>query len=263
MKTSIQNMYISSEIAENGKVKRAKWEYLDKNTLLIDCENECYLFRHGFFDSNILALKIDGKQEYAFLVNEIKFNEELNSYNNVIKFLDNTYLQSPISRSLPAESMRTSRIIHENYLSKYYCQPLDDTADLFGKFLTEESEITKKIGKQQSTMWKFRYAKGILENEIQKDIASTQPPIELHQYGMHIEIKINANKYYNLVVGFNEIQDILYDQELNLVTFYLFNEMSLQVIFDVIDDSIIELKKLCTKYIEVSGKTPTANYLFK
>jgi hypothetical protein len=27
-------------------------------------------FRHSFFDSNVLALKVDGTDEYAFLVNE-------------------------------------------------------------------------------------------------------------------------------------------------------------------------------------------------
>src|ERR1039457_4732999 len=53
-------------ISRNGKVDKAKWEYLDKNTLLFDLkDDESYLFNQGFFDENILALKIDGKDEYA------------------------------------------------------------------------------------------------------------------------------------------------------------------------------------------------------
>jgi hypothetical protein len=47
--------------------------------LLIDRKDESYLFKHVFFDQNILALKIDSKDEYAFVVNETKFDKELNS----------------------------------------------------------------------------------------------------------------------------------------------------------------------------------------
>jgi len=50
-----------------------------------------YLFKHGFFDENILALKIDGKEEFVFLVNENKFDGELNSIERVVKFLQTNY----------------------------------------------------------------------------------------------------------------------------------------------------------------------------
>ncbi len=79
-------------ISQNGKVEKGKWEYLGNNSLLIDKKDESYLFRHGFFDDTVLALKIDGKEEYAFLVNENKFGEEVNSIATVFGFLKNKYL---------------------------------------------------------------------------------------------------------------------------------------------------------------------------
>lgn len=79
-------------LSQNGKVEKAKWEYLGNNSLLIDKQNESYLFKHGFFDENVLALKIDGKNEYAFLINESKYDGELNSMERVIDFLAKTYL---------------------------------------------------------------------------------------------------------------------------------------------------------------------------
>lgn len=79
-------------ISQNGKVEKAHWEYLGNNSLLIDLKDESYLFRHGFFDENILALKVDGKDEYAFLVNESKYDGELNSMESIFKFLNNKYL---------------------------------------------------------------------------------------------------------------------------------------------------------------------------
>jgi hypothetical protein len=39
-------------------------------------------------------LKIDGKDEYAFLINENKYDGDLNTYNKVIDFLNQKYFDS-------------------------------------------------------------------------------------------------------------------------------------------------------------------------
>jgi len=62
-------------------------KYLGNNSLLIDRKDDSYLYKHGFLDENILALKVDSKEEYAFLINENKFGGELNSIESVIDFL--------------------------------------------------------------------------------------------------------------------------------------------------------------------------------
>jgi hypothetical protein len=80
-------------ISQNGKVEKGKWEYLGNNSLLIERKDDSYLFRHGFFDANILALKVDGREEYAFLVNENKYGGDLNSIEKVLYFLESTYLK--------------------------------------------------------------------------------------------------------------------------------------------------------------------------
>ncbi|MBJ6119637.1 hypothetical protein JAO76_15610 [Pontibacter sp. BT310] len=78
-------------ISQNGRIEKAKWEYLSQDSLLIDRKEESYLFRHGFFDENILALKVDGRPEYAFMVNESRYDGELNTADKVIDFLRNRY----------------------------------------------------------------------------------------------------------------------------------------------------------------------------
>lgn len=85
-------------IAKNGKGEKAKWEYLGQNSLLIEMKDEIFLFKHGFFDENILALKLDSKEEYAILINETKYVGELNSLESVINFLHSRYL-GPDSKS--------------------------------------------------------------------------------------------------------------------------------------------------------------------
>ncbi|UYN87568.1 MAG: hypothetical protein KIT51_04765 [Cyclobacteriaceae bacterium] len=79
-------------ISKNGKVEKGKWEYLGNKSLLIDQGDQAFLFKHGFFDENLLALKIDSKDEYALFVNENKYNGDLNSSIKVIEFLTDNYL---------------------------------------------------------------------------------------------------------------------------------------------------------------------------
>ncbi len=80
-------------VSKNGKVNKAKWEYLGNNSLLIDIDSDSYLFKHGFFDEKVLALKLDGKEEYALLLNETAYKKELNSIERVNEFLEDNYLK--------------------------------------------------------------------------------------------------------------------------------------------------------------------------
>ncbi|SFN38477.1 hypothetical protein SAMN05421738_11190 [Algoriella xinjiangensis] len=99
--TQVKTVYIFRDngellIAVNGKVDKAKWEYLGNSSILIDLKENSYLFRHGFFDENILALKIDNKNEYAILINESKYQKELNSISAIIRFLSQNYIENPL-----------------------------------------------------------------------------------------------------------------------------------------------------------------------
>ncbi|MBI1343872.1 MAG: hypothetical protein GC171_13145 [Terrimonas sp.] len=80
-------------VSTNGKVEKAKWEYLGNKSLLIDKAEESYLFKHGFFDENILALKVDSSEEYAVFVNENNYGGDLNSIQKVFDFLKEKYLE--------------------------------------------------------------------------------------------------------------------------------------------------------------------------
>jgi len=103
-------------IAINGKVDKAKWEYLGQNSILIDLKEQSYLFRHGFFDENILALKVDSKEEYAILINESKYQGELNSISTVINFLNKNYFLNPtINVNNLGSTTKTIEFIKEGY----------------------------------------------------------------------------------------------------------------------------------------------------
>lgn len=109
-------------IAINGLVEKAKWEYIGQNSILIDLKEQSYLFRHGFFDMNILALKVDSKDEYAILINESKYQGELNSIYAVINFLNQNYLINPAitSKQLGQSKIKTTNIsyVRDGYTFK-------------------------------------------------------------------------------------------------------------------------------------------------
>lgn len=85
-------------VSTNGKVEKERWEYIGNKSLLIDNKKESYLFKHGFFDENILALKVDSSEEYAVFVNENNYDGELNSIDKVLDFLNRKYLD-PLIKS--------------------------------------------------------------------------------------------------------------------------------------------------------------------
>lgn len=82
-------------ISENGKIEKgATWEYIGNNSLVIDRQDESYLFKHGFLDETILAMKVDGLNEYAVFVNETKYGKEINDISDLVKFLEAKYLNN-------------------------------------------------------------------------------------------------------------------------------------------------------------------------
>jgi hypothetical protein len=86
-------------VSTNGIVARERWEYLGNKSFLINMNSQCYLLKHSFFDGNIMALKIDSKEEYAVFVNENRYDGELNSIDRVFDFLRRNYIHSTIGKS--------------------------------------------------------------------------------------------------------------------------------------------------------------------
>jgi hypothetical protein len=114
---------INSEllISTNGKVEKAKWEYLGNKSLLIDIKENSYLFKHGFFDQNILALKVDSKEEYAIFVNENKYEGELNNIDRISDFLKTKYLDVNI-RGQIQENSGQKLLTNAKQLNKKYAK---------------------------------------------------------------------------------------------------------------------------------------------
>jgi hypothetical protein len=82
-------------VSQNGKVEKGKWEYLvHLKSLLIERNNEIFLFNQGFMDDSVMILKKDGLQEYQVLVNENKVKDF--KIEKVLKDLEVRYIQKNI-----------------------------------------------------------------------------------------------------------------------------------------------------------------------
>jgi len=79
-------------ISNNGRVTKANWEYLGNNSLLIDNSEGSFLFNLGFFDENIIALKVDSRNEYAFLINENRIEDISQTVHGINKYLAKNYI---------------------------------------------------------------------------------------------------------------------------------------------------------------------------
>lgn len=88
-------------ISNNGIIEKGQWDYLGNQSLLIETSHGSFLFKQGFFDQNVMALRLDSTNNYAFFVNESKYENELNNIEDILSFLSKEYLKdnkSPIKK---------------------------------------------------------------------------------------------------------------------------------------------------------------------
>ncbi|MCR5889452.1 hypothetical protein LRS06_17080 [Hymenobacter sp. J193] len=80
-------------ISQEGEVHKASWEHLGNQTLLIESNAKNLLFKHGFFNEQVLALQLDSKLEYALLVSDPIYRSGVSSLSAVQQLLE-SYLKS-------------------------------------------------------------------------------------------------------------------------------------------------------------------------
>jgi hypothetical protein len=81
-------------ISTNGIVNKSIWEYLGFGSLLIETNEGSFLFKSGFLDETLLALKIDSSEKFALFVNETKYGAEINNLADLQKYLESKYKKS-------------------------------------------------------------------------------------------------------------------------------------------------------------------------
>jgi hypothetical protein len=80
-------------IAENGLVSKAKWEYLNSDSLLIENGSQTFLMQQSFKSEDVLVMNLDGNNTYAFFVNESKYKGSINNFEDLIRYLEVKYLK--------------------------------------------------------------------------------------------------------------------------------------------------------------------------
>lgn len=87
----------------NGNVTMANWKYLPVNkSLIINTNDQCYMFHPAFSDNNILALQKDGTQQYSFMIIE----EQLNHFKSKTLSDLYAYFEKQIQEQTNAEQRR-------------------------------------------------------------------------------------------------------------------------------------------------------------
>ncbi|MBE7175011.1 MAG: hypothetical protein INR69_01320 [Mucilaginibacter polytrichastri] len=197
-------------ISVNGTVEKAKWEYLGHNTMLIDMKENSYLFKQGYFDENVLALKIDTKNEYAFFVNETKFEQEINTVERVIEFLKIKYNDKNTSNgpSLNKTLLREESIdsSSSNYASPKFrselikqIQPLFGTSIMVYRVTFDDGEIGEVFVNSKNQRAFFKDKKTYAWNTLQHHYNNFDSCVN----SLHHFIKTNKRLYYDYVGSFD------------------------------------------------------------
>ena len=75
-------------ISIKGRVSYSTWKYITANqSIIITSGEQAYMVKPAFVDGNILALQVDGTDEYAFLIDEQKLKELVfKTYNDILEY---------------------------------------------------------------------------------------------------------------------------------------------------------------------------------
>ena len=103
----------------NGKVTKGTWELLGDNRIIINLNGESFLFKNGFLDKNVCALKLDGSDHYFVLCNEHESLKELNTIEAAEEFLVNKYTKAPkqLPNSIYEENLKSTNTPREESYS--------------------------------------------------------------------------------------------------------------------------------------------------
>ena len=77
-------------ISIKGRVSYSTWNYISANqSIIITSAQQAYMVIPAFVDGNILALQVDGTNEYAFLIDENVLKQLVfKTYNDILEYFE-------------------------------------------------------------------------------------------------------------------------------------------------------------------------------
>ena len=95
-------------ISIKGRVSYSTWKYITANqSIIITSGNQSYMVIPAFVDNNILALQVDGTDEYAFLIDEDSLKRLVfKTYNDVLDYFEQREKDSePIASKIKVKTI--------------------------------------------------------------------------------------------------------------------------------------------------------------
>ena len=113
-------------IAVSGRVTNATWQYIPANKSIVVTGNaQSYMVHPAFCDNMLLALQVDGTNEYAFLIDESSLlSTDLRTFNDLVLYFANKEKQAALEEerkkqaALEAEKQRELQAIYEKQQKK-------------------------------------------------------------------------------------------------------------------------------------------------
>ncbi len=123
-------------ISYNGIVSKGEWEILSTNHILIDMVDKSYMFNVSFVSNELLALNLDGNNEFLIMIEEsIKNRTMIKTLSQIEHYLDNKYKLEKVN--LPNVNKQTKSTIKHTQISTNQKINLDEKKTLYAdlKFL--------------------------------------------------------------------------------------------------------------------------------
>lgn len=171
-------------ISTNGIVRKAKWQYLNDDSLLIEDAGISLLLKHMFYDKKLFILQVDGINDYMILIDNNIRNQLIAINQNIERFLMEEYsdIETELGDVMKGEyTVNKEELINDlnpvkNSIGKYGF--LDKTGnvvipfeyDVAHEFIEDRALVMKK-GKGLTDYYGFVDLDGNIIAEINYDYA--------------------------------------------------------------------------------------------
>lgn len=133
-------------VAENGIIIPEKWEFLSNNTILITRSGQTFLYNSVFIDYCFLVLKLDGKDDYSIMVNEMDYQKDIRTLSELLNHINEEYI-SMIDEDEDEEYLKSImvkvRYIHDGFdpeIGEYHVFMVADPRGVWAKMMRRKSD---------------------------------------------------------------------------------------------------------------------------
>jgi tetratricopeptide (TPR) repeat protein len=213
-------------------------------------------------NDNFDCIKLRGLANYN-IKNYQKAQSDFEILNKSRKFssIANFYLGNLALIDRNRELAVSFWLMADEHKNKNAKKKLDHFHTFIGNYVLDRAQVMRKVNSNTTGGFIYfrdgKYQGGLAQIDQFEKLGSLKTKIFAYDLGLEIELS-RTFKSFHIALSYYEIDNIVYKEAENMFELYLIDKKMLLFSYNQIKDYNEGLKKLCSRFKELTGKTPAA-----